>query len=78
MRLPDEGESANVSRIPSRSKISMFCSAIAAQSGWPPNVMPCLKVTFFSMSGRPPAHGRARRPSGVCGRKPFASETRSE
>ena len=35
----------------SRSKMSRLASAIAAETGWPPKVMPCVKFFLSSMNG---------------------------
>ncbi len=56
------------SSTPSRSKISMFFSAIAAATGWPPKVMPWRKIAPCSTIGamtrlaRRPRRPSARRP----------------
>ena len=43
--------SRTFSSTPSRSKISMLRSAIAAATGWPANVMPCISIRPSSYSG---------------------------
>ena len=37
--------------IPSRFMISMFLSAIADMTGWPPKVIPCENIALSSRNG---------------------------
>ena len=43
--------SRTCSTIRSRFMISMFFSAIAACTGWPPKVMPCVYIAVSSRNG---------------------------